>query len=276
MKPMGNGVVLVVAEDEEIRNSLADILHQEGDTVHRLASGEETLSFLMDEQVDLLIIDQQLPGMSGLDVLRVVSKQAPTTRVILLTADGSLESAVEALRYQAFDYLIKPVSTDQLLDSVRRAQAYREALLQKEALLEEMEARLNQLLEAGHRPPNRGARPVNSQLVYLGNGVMVDFDRREVWGGPTGTSVRVHLTPAEGRLLKVLWERGGEVLTHRELVTVVQGYEVSDWEAPEILRPLVSRLRQKMANFSGVEQWIVNVRGTGYLFERRGPKGMSS
>jgi len=61
-------------------------------------------------------------------------------------------------------------------------------------------------------------------------------------------------------------ENRGRVLTHRELVSLVQGYETSDFEAPEVLRPLVSRLRRKLTVFGG-EGWIVNVRGTGYVFQ---------
>jgi DNA-binding response OmpR family regulator len=62
-------------------------------------------------------------------------------------------------------------------------------------------------------------------------------------------------------------ENRGRVLSHRELVQLVQGYEVSEWEAPEVLRPLVSRLRQKLSTFPGGKIWIKNVRGTGYVLE---------
>ena len=58
-----------------------------------------------------------------------------------------------------------------------------------------------------------------------------------------------HLTPAEGRLLRILMENEGKVFSHRELVLLVQGYETSQREAPEILRPLVSRLRHKLETF---------------------------
>ena len=68
-------------------------------------------------------------------------------------------------------------------------------------------------------------------------------------------------------MLKVLLDNRGRVLSHRELVQLVQGYEVAEWEAPEVLRPLVSRLRQKLSKFPGGKSWINNVRGTGYVFE---------
>ena len=73
--------------------------------------------------------------------------------------------------------------------------------------------------------------------------------------------------------MKVLLENRGRVLTHRELVLLVQGYETTDWEAPEVLRPLISRLRRKLSAFPGGEKWIANVRGTGYVFDdKKGSK----
>ena len=101
------------------------------------------------------------------------------------------------------------------------------------------------------------------QPILFENGVMIDLARREVWRGDQ----RVSLTPTEGKLLRVLWENRNRVMAHRELVLLVQGYDISDWEAPEVLRPLVSRLRRKLSTFSGSEEWIANVRGTGYVFE---------
>jgi DNA-binding response OmpR family regulator len=133
--------------------------------------------------------------------------------------------------------------------------------------------------------------PIAQRLIALGGDVVVDLARRELWlatppifssrQDETGSSMapgtdiaesegkKVSLTRSEGKLLKVLLENRGRVLTHRELVLLAQGYEVTDFEAPEVLRPLVSRLRQKLKRFPAGETWIVNVRGTGYVLERR-------
>jgi len=104
------------------------------------------------------------------------------------------------------------------------------------------------------------------QTMNLENGTVLDLERREIWYG----NEKISLTPTEGRLMKVLVENRGRVLSHRELVFLVQGYETTDWEAPEVLRPLISRLRHKLSAFPNGEKWIVNVRGTGYLFEYSG------
>jgi len=95
------------------------------------------------------------------------------------------------------------------------------------------------------------------------SGVIADLARREVWRG----SLRVVLTPTEGKLMKALLENRGRVMSHRDLVLMVHGYDTTDWEAPEVLRPLVSRLKRKLRVFPNGESWITNVRGTGYVFD---------
>ncbi len=99
----------------------------------------------------------------------------------------------------------------------------------------------------------------------LKDGTHIDLSRRQV----RKKEQIIHLTPAEGRLLRVLIENPGRVYSHRELVLLVQGYDTSQREAPEILRPLVSRLRHKLETFPALSDRIVSVRGTGYLYEGR-------
>jgi two-component system KDP operon response regulator KdpE len=95
--------------------------------------------------------------------------------------------------------------------------------------------------------------------------VLIDLARREVWRG----NLRVGLTPTEGKLMKILLENRGRVIPHRDLVFMLHGYESTEWEAPEVLRPLISRLRRKLSVFPNGENWISNVRGTGYVFDRK-------
>jgi two-component system KDP operon response regulator KdpE len=101
------------------------------------------------------------------------------------------------------------------------------------------------------------------QIAELPDGTVVDFSRRQIRAGRRVT----HLTPAEGRLLRILMENEGKVFSHRELVLLVQGYETSQREAPEILRPLVSRLRHKLDTFPVLSERVASVRGTGYVYE---------
>jgi DNA-binding response OmpR family regulator len=259
------GKILVVDDEETMRRSLADILRLEGFQVQVAPSGAVAVDVLRHQQIDLMLLDLKMPGMDGLDVLREAAVIAPDTMVILLTAHGSLESAMEALRQQAFDYLLKPSTPAKIISAVQKAMLRRNEALSKRMLIEQLDTSLQKLkgVERGEY-----SSPAPNTVVSLGAGLYVDFSRRLLW--LDGENQKANLTPTEGKLLNVLVEHAGKVLEHKELVRLVQGYDVNEWEAPEVLRPLVSRLRQKLARFPGGDGLIVNVRGTGYLFERRG------
>ena len=93
----------------------------------------------------------------------------------------------------------------------------------------------------------------------------INFTRRLIeWPGG-----QVHLTPSESRLLGVFIDNPGRVLSASEILKSSQGYEVTQAEASMMLRPLVSRLRHKLAVVPGGEKWIANIRGAGYIYERR-------
>ena len=171
-----------------------------------------------------------------------------------------METAIDALRSGAHDYLIKPSSPREILSSVASGLARRTETLHKRLLLNQLETSIQQLKNVeGVNPVITGGQGV----VNLPNGLMVDMARREIWRG----NLQISLTPTEGKLFKVFLDNSGQVMTHTELVFLVQGYEIDDWEAPEVLRPLVSRLRRKLSKFPGGDEWIVNIRGTGYVFE---------
>ncbi|GAB4527153.1 MAG: response regulator transcription factor [Anaerolineales bacterium] len=254
------GKILVVDDEPTARRSWREILRLEGYHVETAAEGKAALEILRNQAFDVILLDLKMPGMSGVEVLQTVSKTYPDIQVIVLTAHGSLDSAIEALRQGAHDYLLKPASTEDVLSSVADALAVRSELQHRRLLLGQIESSLHQLKNSEGLEADVA---VNAQVISMGKGIMMDMARREIWRG----SDKVVLTPTEGKLMQVLWENRGRVMTHRELVLMVQGYETSEWEAPEVLRPLVSRLRRKLAMFPGGSEWIVNVRGTGYVFE---------
>ena len=232
---------IMVVDDEPIaRQTLHDILKIEGFNVISFANGESAIEFVRNNSVDLILLDVKMPGMGGHEVVKVVTQISPDTQIILLTAFGSMESAVEALRQRVHDYIIKPESPTQIISSVRRG-------------LEEREKRLADL--------QNEASP--SLFYTLVDGTRIDLSRRKI----TKDGKEEFLTPAEGQLLKIFLENVGKVFTHREIVLLVQGYDVSSKEAQEILRPLVSRLRNKLVEFPAIFDRIVSIRGTGYVFE---------
>ncbi len=233
--------ILVVDDEPVARQTLTEILKMEGFTVSNFGNGESALEFIRNNSVDLMLLDIKMPGMNGHEVVQVVSQISPDTEIIMLTAFGSMESAVEALRQRVHDYLIKPAPPTQIIESVRKGIARREK-------------RLQELEEEGS--PNL--------FIHLKDGTTIDLSRRKI-SNQSNTEL---LTPAEGQLLKVFLENPGKVFSHREIVLLVQGYEVSNKEAQEILRPLVSRLRNKLVEFPNLFERVVSVRGTGYVFEK--------
>lgn len=252
-------LVLVVDDEVTMRRSIADILRLEGYRVQMAGNGEEAIQCLKNESYDLILLDLKMPGISGVDVLRFASEISPETQIILLTAHGSMESAIEALRHGAQDYLLKPSSPETILASVAKALKARADYLQRQRLLSQLEASVQAL--KGNKETNPQPLPRRDEKV-IGNGVCVDFNRQMLWKD----NVRVSLTSAETKLLKVLLENQGVVFTHQELVFKVQGYNTTQKEAPGVLRPLVSRLRRKLAKFTGMQDLIVSVRGKGYMF----------
>ena len=236
--------ILVVDDEPVARQSLTDILKLDGYSVASAPNGQAAIGYLRGHAVDLMIVDLRMPGMDGLEVVQVLNQISPDTEVILLTAFGSTDTAIQALRLRIHDYLLKPASTTQIITSV------------KKALTRHSEKSHTGIFDEGNLTDT-------IELVTLKDGTCVDLARRQI----KHKSVIEHLTPAEGRLMRILMENEGKVFSHRELVLLVQGYDTSQREAPEILRPLVSRLRHKLEQFPILSERVVSIRGTGYLYE---------
>ena len=114
------GLILVVDDEPRQRETLAQALGQWGHTVLQAADGEQALGLLTGEPVDLVMTDLRMPGMSGLDLLARCQENRPDVAIIVMTAFGTIEGAVEAMRQGASDFLTKPLDLDQLEIVVRR------------------------------------------------------------------------------------------------------------------------------------------------------------
>ncbi|WP_025322432.1 sigma-54-dependent transcriptional regulator [Deferrisoma camini] len=113
--------VLVVDDDASLRRILEYNLAQEGYAVATAASGEEALERLEKASFDLVVTDIKMPGMDGMDLLRRIKAESPETQVIVITAFGTIEMAVEAMKAGAAEYITKPFNRDELKLAVRKA-----------------------------------------------------------------------------------------------------------------------------------------------------------
>ena len=262
---MAEKKIFIANNDQKAHKTLAAILLKDGYDVTSVEDGQAALDILETEEIDVGLVALDLPGVDGIEVLRKVEEISPETKIILTTEEASTESMIAAIRYQAHDYFIEPFDPQEILSSITRALVQRRKEKHTRIFVEQLEKTLQQMKdELGYTDiPN-----TSLQIVSLPGNVSLDLARRELWSG----SIREKLTPTEGKLLEIFVQNWGQVLTHANLVFMIQGYEVPDIEAPEILRPLISRLRKKLGSFPNGEKWITSVRGTGYVFDPGLPK----
>lgn len=124
------GAVLVVDDESAMRELVQDVLLDRGHRVAIAASGADALKELGQAEFDVVLTDLRMKGMQGLELLTEIKRVYPGTNVILMTAFGSVETAVEAMKHGAYDYLTKPVKSEELVPTIERA--IREAILRRE------------------------------------------------------------------------------------------------------------------------------------------------
>jgi len=113
--------ILVVDDETKIRRILCKLLKDEKYTVQSASSGEEGVSTVESFHPDLVLMDQRMPGMNGIEAMIKIKNKNPGMTIIILTAHASVELAVEAIKNGAYDYLSKPYDNDELLITIRRA-----------------------------------------------------------------------------------------------------------------------------------------------------------
>ncbi|HSM60521.1 MAG TPA: sigma-54 dependent transcriptional regulator [Longimicrobiales bacterium] len=128
---MAGEMILLAEDDRDLRLLLEEILVAEGYAVRAVASGREALRSLDDPGLDLVVSDMVMPGAGGRDVLQGVRERRRDLNLVIITAFGSIDSAIELVKEGAFDYLTKPFANDELLLSVQRA--LEESRLRREA-----------------------------------------------------------------------------------------------------------------------------------------------
>ena len=135
---MNDKVHLLLIDDEKnYLLVLETLLTEAGYAVTALNDPETALAFLEESEVDIVITDMKMPRISGREVLERVKKNWPHIPVLIMTAFGSIESAVEAMRYGAFNYITKPFSNDELLLSIQNAAELARAVLDREGAFDQ-------------------------------------------------------------------------------------------------------------------------------------------
>lgn len=223
--------VLVVEDEESFRDALSFMLRKEGFTVLTAASGDQALVEFARSEVNLVLLDLMLPGVSGTEVCRQI-RQTSSVPIIMLTAKDSEIDKVVGLEIGADDYVTKPFSARELVARIR-------AVLRRGVDGEE---------SAG-------------QTVLSGGPVQMDVERHTV----TIAGDPVALPLKEFDLLEFLLRNAGRVLTRDQLIDRVWGSDyVGDTKTLDVH---IKRLRSKVEPDPSAPKHLLTVRGLGYKFE---------
>ncbi len=131
--------ILVVDDEPGMRSLLSKVLSKEGCFVTSCATGEDALECVAGDEFDLAVLDIEMPGMNGIELLKRLKEKAPTLNFVMITAYGSLQSAVEAMRLGAYDYLTKPFEVEEIKLVVAKALEHERLVSENRALHEELE-----------------------------------------------------------------------------------------------------------------------------------------
>jgi len=112
--------VLLVDDEEEFVDVLSQRLEARGFAVNTAFNGDEAIAAIEEHDVDVVILDVQMPGRNGIDTLQEIKRLRPITEVIMLTGHGTVETAIQGMKLGAYDYLMKPTNTEELVDKINR------------------------------------------------------------------------------------------------------------------------------------------------------------
>lgn len=263
--------ILVVDDEPGIRFFLEEVLTGDGYQVVAVNSGEAALARIAEQRFDLALLDLKMGKVGGMEVLAALRQQSPDTAVIVLTAHASLETAVEALRQGAHDYLFKPCKTAEIRKSVRQGLLKRQRARRQQELLAQLEQNLAESLHdlratTPREPPasTPSTEPAGDRTRFLRRGgLIVDLDRHVI----TLDGHLLELSPTEFDMVSYLCREAPRVVSSLELVREVQGYESEPWEDRDVVRYHIYRIRKKVKAATGRTDLIRTVRGVGYTVE---------
>ncbi len=258
------GTVLIIDDEDGLRHTLTRVLKIAGCEVSGAADAPQALNLINTIPLDLVYLDIHLPSMNGLEVLQNIRASHPDLPVILFTAHASLQTAVEAIRLGATDYLVKPIDPEvfvartrvildeQVIERRKRELRDRIATLQEELFS----------LEDQSEPPTPGVIATSETADrFLKRGKFVlDLQAQRA----TLKERVLSLPPTAFIYLTVLARHAPEAVDYQSLVTEAQGYAVEHSEASELAKYHIHVLRQGIGASKDEAGTILNVRGVGY------------
>lgn len=254
--------ILVVEDDSTTRLSFVYRLQYAGYNVTEAPDGETALILMERQAFDVVITDIIMGQVDGMEVLHMARQQPYLPEVIILTGHGSFDTAVQAVREGACDYLVKPCSTEQLLTCVAQAVARHQADQQvRDAARQLMHALYGTTGNETSRSPQNQA-DTNPSSISTQTPACITIGALSL--GATRSDVTFHghpirLTPIEYSLLRYLAERAGQICSSSDIVQSTHQISMDETEAQALVKPHIHNLRKKLA-----PDYLITKRGIGY------------
>ena len=227
--------ILVVDDDPTFVKLVEQVLTSKGFRVDKAYNGREALRLLYEQKPDLVLLDVVMPEMDGWQTCTSIRDVSDVPIIFLTGAQKTESDVVRGLDYGADEYIVKPVGNRELV------------------------ARVQAVLRRAELP---SALETKGKVSYTDDYLSINvFDRRVTINGE-----RVKLTPIEFRLLAYLLENASRILTHRQLLEKVWGWEYTD--DVDYVRIYISHLRQKIEPDPAKPKYIVTEPGVGYFFQK--------
>ncbi|MHB8628681.1 MAG: response regulator transcription factor [Aggregatilineales bacterium] len=265
--------ILIVDDEGAICHTISKALQRIGGFISTATSGEEALRLVAEQAFDVVLTDIRMPDISGVELLTRIKESAPDSVVIMMTGYASLDTAIDAMRLGASDYLVKPSDSQDIRRSVQRGLEHAYELKHRRALLNAIQSSARELasddpvrsarLAASPAPPPASTSgPISPTTVVQIGKLSIHPGRYQI--SVEGQVTPIPMTPTEFDLLLYLAAHRGRVVPCQELVREVRGYAANEAEAREVIRPHISNLRRKLALTGQNREMIINVRGVGY------------
>lgn len=268
--------LLIVDDEPNIRYSLVRTLSLLGHIVEEAESGREALALLEQSSPDLMLLDINMPGMNGMEVMQRARQMHPELLIIILTGYASVENAIAAVKSDAIDYLRKPASTAEITHAVTQALEKRDQQQQQQQLVQFLQQALAALRQSdafaliptpfttdqGSPPLELRAYPEN--LIHA-HPLMLDRQKRLVTF-VNDTSRLIQLTKGESVVLASLMAHSNQALSCEQLVFMAWSEQMKEDQALSVIRPYIFRLRRKLEDDPKNPCLIRTVRRYGYVF----------
>jgi DNA-binding response OmpR family regulator len=262
---------ILVAEDEEnTRRATLRSLQLAGYYVEGSINGSEAIRKLNECDFDLLLLDVRMPDMDGIEVMKRLVKTGRSIPIIILTAYATLDSAINAVKAGAVDYLIKPQHIQEILTAIEKALIKKKSNMDNQVLSEMMQESLKILKNQNLDKNNIMQKSISTDIVETG--IMLELQEQRVilFDEETQKKQIIELTTQQSSILQYLANAGGKVCSCRQIAQGALNYPLmSEGEGRNLIRPHILRLRQKIERDISHPKYIQTVRGRGYRFQEK-------